>query len=55
MITVALTKELGCKGFVTKVEVIYARSCSRETNKLRCEHSIEGTSRDIAVEERKIN
>ena len=49
MITVALPKELGCKGFVTTVEVIYARKCSSETNKLG------STSRDIAVEEREIN
>ena len=55
MITVALPKELGCKGFVTTVEVVYARRCFSETNKLRYVHSIGGMSRDIAVEERKIN
>ena len=55
MITVDLPKELGCKGFVTTTEVTYARSFSSETNKLRYVHSIEGTSRDIAVEEREIN
>ena len=55
MITVALSKELGCKGFVTTVKVTYARICSSETNKLRYVHSIGGTSRDIAVEEREIN
>ena len=53
MITVALLKELGFKGFVTTVEVTYARRCSSET--LRYAHSIGGTSRDIAVEEREIN
>ena len=55
MITVALSKELGFKGFVTTVEVTYARRCSSETNKLRYVHSTEDTSRDIAVEEREIN
>ena len=57
MITVhvALPKELGCKGFVTTVEVIYARRCSSETNKLRYVYSIVGTTRDIAVEEREVN
>ena len=55
MITVILPKELGCKGFVTTVEVTYARRCSSEMNKLRYVHSIGGTSRDIAVEEREMN
>ena len=55
MITVALFKELDCKGFVTTVEVTYARRCSSETNKLRYVHSIGGTSSHIAVEEREIN
>ena len=55
MITVALPKELGCKGFVTTVEVTYARRCCSETNKLRYVYSKGGTSRDIAVEEREIN
>ena len=55
MITVALPKELGCKFFVMTVEVTYARKCFSETNKLRYVHSIGGTSRDIAVEEREIN
>ena len=55
MITEALPKELGCKGFVTTVEEIYARRCSSETNKLRYVHSIGGASRDINVEEREIN
>ena len=55
MITEALPKELGCKGFVTIDEVTYARRCSSETNKLRYVHSIGGTSRDIAVEEWEIN
>ena len=55
MITVALPKELGCKGFVTAVEVTYARRCSSETNKRRYVHFIRGTSRDIAVGEREIN
>ena len=52
---IVLRKELGCKGFVTTVDVTYARRCSSETNKLRYVHSIGGTSRDIAVEERGIN
>ena len=55
MITVALPKELRRKGFVTTVEVTYAGRCSSETNKLIYLHSIGGTSRDIAVEEREIN
>ena len=55
MITEALPKELGCKGFVTTVEVTYARRCSSETKKLRYVHSIGGTSRDIAVKEWEIN
>ena len=55
MITVGLSKELGCKGFVTTVEVTYARRCSNETNKLRYVHSIGGTSNDITIEEREIN
>ena len=55
MITVALPKELGCKGFVTTAEVTYARRCSSETNMLRYVHSIGGTSRDIAVEEPEVN
>ena len=37
------------------VEVPYARICSNKTNKLRYVHSIGGTSRDIAIEEREIN
>ena len=41
--------------FVTTVDVTYARRCSSETNKLRYVHSIGGTSRDIAIEERGIN
>ena len=53
MITIAFPKELGYKGFVTTVEVTYSR-CYSETNKLRYVHSIEGTSRDIAVDEREI-
>ena len=55
MITIALPKELGYKGFVTTAEVTYARRCYSETNKLRYVHSIGGTSRDIAVDEREIN
>ena len=55
MITVALPKDLGCKGFVTTVEVTYARRCSNKTNKLRYVHAIGGTSRDIAFEEWEIN
>ena len=55
MIMVALPKKLGCKGFVTTVEVTYARRCSSKTNKLRYVYSIGGTSRDIAVGEREIN
>ena len=55
MITVALSTELGCKGFITTVEVAYARRFSSETNKLRYVHSIGGTSRDNAIEEREIN
>ena len=55
MITEALHKELGCKGFITTAEVTYARRCSSETNKLRYAHSIGGTTKDIAVEERVIN
>ena len=55
MITVALPKELGCKGFVTTVEVTYARRCSSKSNKLRYVNSIGDTSRDITVEERDIN
>ena len=47
MITVALPKELGCKGFVTTVEVTCTRRCSSETNKLRNVHSIGGTSMEI--------
>ena len=55
MITVALPKELHCKGFVTTVELTYASRCSSESNKLRYVHSIGGTSRETAVEERGIN
>ena len=47
MITVTLPKELGCKGFVTTVEVTYAKRCSNELNKLRYVHSIGGTSIDM--------
>ena len=50
-----LPKKCDCKGFVTTDEVTYARGCSSETNKLRFVHSIGGSSRDIAVEEREIN
>ena len=55
MITVALPKEIGSKGFVTTVETTYATRCSSEMNTLRDVHSIGGTSKDIAVEEREIN
>ena len=55
MITIALPLELGGKGLITTVEVIYVRRCSRETNKLRYVHSIRGTPRDIAIEEQEIN
>ena len=55
MITIALPKELGGKGFITTVEVIYVRRSSSETNQLRYVHSIRGTPRDITIEEREIN
>ena len=55
MMTVALPKVFGFKGFVTTVEVTYARRRCSERNKLRYVHAEGGTSRDIAVEERKIN
>ena len=55
MITIALPKELGSKGLITTVEVIYVRRCSSETNKLGYVHSIRGTSRDITIEEQEIN
>ena len=56
MILIALPKELGGKGFITTVEVIYVRRCSSETNKLRYVHSIlRSTPRDITIEEREIN
>ena len=54
MITIALPKELGGKGFITTVEVTYVRRCSSETNRLRYVHSIGGTPRDITIEEREI-
>ena len=41
MITIALPKERGGKGFITTVEVIYVRRCSSETNKLRHVHAIQ--------------
>ena len=55
MITIALPKELGGKGFITIVEVTYVRTCSSETNKLRYVHSIRGTPRDITIEKWEIN
>ena len=54
MITIALFKELSGYGFVT-VEVTNVSRCSSETNKLRYIHSIRGTPRDIAINEREIN
>ena len=55
MITIALPKELGGKGFITTAEVTYVRRCSSETNKLRYVHSIRDKPRDITIEEQEIN
>ena len=55
MITIALFKALGNYGFVTTVEISNVGRCSSKSNKLRYMHSIRGTPRDIAVEERKID
>ena len=55
MITIELPKELGGEGFITTVEVTYVRRCSSVTNKLRYVHSIRGTPRDIAIEDRGID
>ena len=55
MITIALPKELGGKGLITTVEVAYVRKCSSEANKLKYVYSIQGTPRDITIEERGIN
>ena len=55
MITTALPKELGSKGFVTPFEATYVRRCSSETNKLGKIHSIRGMPRDIKIGELEIN
>ena len=56
MMRTALPKELGGKGFITTIEVIYVKRCYySETNKLRYVHSIRGMPRDITIEEREIN
>ena len=55
MITIAVPKEHGGKGFITTVEVIPIRKCSSETNKMRYVHSIRDTPRDIIIEEREVN
>ena len=55
MITIALFKELGSKGFVTIMEVTNVGRCFSGTNKLRYMHSIQGKPRDFAIKEREIN
>ena len=55
MITIALLKELGSKGFVPTIEVAYVRRCSSETNKLRHVNAIWCTSRDVSINKREIN
>ena len=55
MIPIALLKKIGSLEFVTIIEVSNMRRCSGKANKLRYIYTIRGTSRDIAIKERKIN
>ena len=55
MISIALLKKFGSKEFVTIIEVSNMRRCSGKANKLRYIYTIRGTSRGIAIKERKIN
>ena len=55
MKTIALPKELGGKGFIMTVEVIYVRRCSSKTNKLRYVHSIWGAPWDITIKDWEMN
>ena len=54
MIPIALLKKFGSKEFVTSIEVSNMRRCYGKANKLRYTCTIIGTSRDIAIKERKI-
>ena len=55
IIPIALLKKFGSLEYVTIIEVSNMRRCSCKANKLRYKYTIRGTSRDIAIEERKIN
>ena len=55
MIPIAVLKVFGSSEFVTIIEVINMRRCFSKANELRYIYTIRGTSRDIAIKERKIN
>ena len=55
MIPIALLKKFGSKEFVTIFEVSNIRRCTGKANKFKYIYTIRGTSRDIAIKERKIN
>ena len=55
MIPISLLKKFGSLKFVKINEVSNKRRCSVKANKLRYIYTISGTSRDIAIKERKIN